>query len=100
MAISGLKEESPTSIQARKESDQFDEWWQRSGKYLDPDTSEVSWHDKRKELAALAYVAGMAQSRNHIADAAVSPTIFHFKNGVTVSIQYEGDTPYLHILKP
>jgi hypothetical protein len=33
----------------------FDEWWQCDGKYFDPDTDDVPWFDKRKELAEYAW---------------------------------------------
>lgn len=36
----------------------FARWWDATGKYLDPDTSDVSWFDKRKELASQAFMAG------------------------------------------
>lgn len=36
----------------------FDEWWNQEGKYIDPDTEDVSWYDKRKELAEIAFNAG------------------------------------------
>lgn len=34
------------------------EWWKSDGLYIDPDTEEVDWYDKRRELAQLAFVAG------------------------------------------
>ncbi len=34
------------------------EWWRSDGLYIDPDTEEVDWYDKRRELAEIAYVAG------------------------------------------
>jgi hypothetical protein len=33
----------------------FDDWWQRDGRYFDPDTDDVPWFDKRKELAEYAW---------------------------------------------
>lgn len=36
----------------------FEIWWDSTGKYIDPDTDDVSWFDKRKELAGHAYQAG------------------------------------------
>lgn len=36
----------------------FENWWNDHGRFLDPDIVGVSWFDKRKELAGLAYVAG------------------------------------------
>lgn len=41
----------------------FEEWWRKDGVYLDPDSSEVDWYDKRKELAAYAYLAGFAAGK-------------------------------------
>ena len=38
----------------------FDEWWRADGAYIDPDTSDVPWFDKRQELARLAFEAGRA----------------------------------------
>lgn len=35
----------------------FDDWWMLDGRYIDPDTSDVPWFHKRKELAALAFLA-------------------------------------------
>jgi hypothetical protein len=40
----------------------FEQWWDEDGRYLDPDTADVSWFDKRKELAGLAFVAGMKRA--------------------------------------
>lgn len=36
----------------------FDEWWESKGKFFDPDTSDVPWFDKRKDLAEYAFRAG------------------------------------------
>lgn len=38
----------------------FDTWWSDDGQYLDPDTSDVPWFDKRRSLAEAAYDAGAA----------------------------------------
>jgi hypothetical protein len=35
----------------------FENWWEEEGRFIDPDTSDVPWFDKRKELAGLAFVA-------------------------------------------
>ena len=40
----------------------FDAWWSADGQYLDPDTSDVPWFDKRRGLAEYAFVAGAASS--------------------------------------
>lgn len=34
------------------------EWWRTEGIYIDPDTEDVDWYDKRAELAQMAYIAG------------------------------------------
>ncbi len=34
------------------------EWWRCDGAYIDPDTDEVDWYEKRVELAKLAFIAG------------------------------------------
>jgi hypothetical protein len=34
------------------------DWWRTEGIYIDPDTEEIDWHDKRAELAQIAFVAG------------------------------------------
>lgn len=36
----------------------FDTWWLAEGRFLDPDTEDVPWFDKRKGLAELAFRAG------------------------------------------
>lgn len=41
----------------------FEDWWNKNGKYYDPDTSDISWFDKRKDLAAYAFDAGILTSR-------------------------------------
>ena len=41
----------------------FDMWWQSHGKVFDPDTEDVSWFDKRKDLAEFAYSQGHEQLR-------------------------------------
>ena len=37
----------------------FNEWWEKDGRYIDPDTSDVDWYDKRKELAGIAFEAAL-----------------------------------------
>jgi hypothetical protein len=34
------------------------EWWRTDGIYIDPDSDELDWYDKRQELAKSAFVAG------------------------------------------
>ena len=35
----------------------FDTWWRDEGRFIDPDTSDVPWFDKREELAHCAFDA-------------------------------------------
>lgn len=77
---------------------QFDEWWNRDGRFYDPDTSDVPWFDKRKDLAERAFDAAMAQSRNYTADSEVEPQEFTFTNGRRVKINWtEFDKAHLTI---
>jgi len=41
----------------------FEDWWNETGRYLDPDTDDVPWFDKRKELAGIAYMAGYEKNK-------------------------------------
>ena len=63
----------------------FEKWWEDDGRMYDPDTEDVPWFDKRKELAELAFAKGveigMARSRNYAASSAVDPDRIHFANG-------------------
>lgn len=36
---------------------EFNDWWSTDGQYLDPDTSDVPWFDKRRGLAEYAFRA-------------------------------------------
>lgn len=64
----------------------FESWWQRDGRYIDPDTDDVPWFDKRKELCEHAFRAAMAQSGNYTADREVLPQAVTFVNGRRVSL--------------
>jgi hypothetical protein len=33
----------------------FEKWWSEQGRFLDPDTEDVPWYDKREALAHLAF---------------------------------------------
>jgi hypothetical protein len=70
--------------------DKFDEWWNREGQYLDPDTSDVPWFDKRRGLAEMAFNAAMAISGNYVSDDPVLPQRFDFVNGRAVWINNDG----------
>lgn len=77
----------------------FDKWWEEDGKFLDPDTSDVSWFDKRKALAQLAFEAGidcgMARSRNYTANEESMPDAVTFANGRKVTIA-DNKSPGVH----
>ena len=47
-------------------SNGFDEWWSRDGQFIDPDTSDVPWFDKRRGLAEYAFGAGMAATSGEV----------------------------------
>jgi hypothetical protein len=76
----------------------FEEWWKRVGRSLDPDTSDVSWYDKRAGLAVAAFTAAFAQSRNYVANKECEPTEITFANGRRVWIRFdEQENPFLEI---
>lgn len=69
----------------------FDEWWQRDGKFFDPDTDDVPWFDKRQFLAEYAFERAKAQSRNYYCDDSIFPGIVHFANGRVVRLVERSD---------
>lgn len=71
--------------------DAFDEWWSREGQFLDPDTDDVPWFDKREGLARLAFEAATAQSRNYVANKDTFPSEVTFSNGRIVRMRAQGD---------
>lgn len=71
--------------------DAFDDWWDRVGQSFDPDTSDVPWYDKRRELARKAYKVALAHSRNYVADEEEMPEKITFGNGRIVTIQDNPD---------
>jgi hypothetical protein len=40
----------------------FHDWWTSQGRFIDPDTEDVPWFDKREALAEYAWDAAMRQS--------------------------------------
>lgn len=40
------------------------QWWDREGRYIDPDFDDVDWRDKRGELARDAFEAGAKWERD------------------------------------
>ena len=69
----------------------FEEWWNRDGKFYDPDTDDVPWFDKRKELAERAFNAAKAQSGNYVCDDTTFPGLVQFANGHNVRIVERAD---------
>lgn len=56
-----------SAYQKRNERDEaFEQWWQADGRFYDPDTEGVSWFDKRKELAAVAFQAGVKEEQKAV----------------------------------
>lgn len=41
----------------------FEKWWAEDGRMYDPDTEDVPWFDKRKELAELAFTEGAGRRK-------------------------------------
>lgn len=77
--------------------ERFAEWWSRDGRFIDPDTDDVPWFDKRKGIAAAAFHAAMAQSGNYIADDPVTPMQVTFANGRQVTIAADKHGPWLSV---
>ena len=83
----------------------FEQWWERDGRFFDPDTDDVHWFDKRKSLAEYAFNKATAQSRNFTCNDEVFPTEVNFSNGRMVqlkgNVQKQGDpnsiVPFLAI---
>ncbi len=46
------------------DSSAFEKWWEEAGQYYDPDSSDVPWFDKRKELAREAFNAAVIHCTN------------------------------------
>lgn len=79
-------------------TDAFDEWWSREGQFLDPDTDDVPWFDKREGLARLAFEAATAQSRNYVANDEIYPSEVTFSNGRRVFVnKADGGGVFLEI---
>lgn len=71
----------------------FAEWWNRKGKFIDPDTEDIPWFDKRKALAEEAFRAAVAQSGNYTVDDSVFPRRVQFGNGRVVIVRENTDDP-------
>ena len=79
----------------------FEKWWSEQGRFLDPDTEDVPWYDKREALANLAFdegiKIGMARAGNYTADSTVDPISVRFANGRTVTL-HEDPVPHLEVV--
>jgi hypothetical protein len=82
----------------------FEKWWDEQGRFLDPDTEDVPWYDKREALANLAFdegvKIGMARAGNYTANSAAAPSSLEFANGRTVRIKAMSspdNAPYLEV---
>ncbi len=78
----------------------FEKWWSEQGRFMDPDTEDVHWYDKREALARLAFdegvKIGMAIAGNYVADDYIYPTCVRFANGRTVTL-LKDPIPHLEI---
>jgi hypothetical protein len=74
----------------------FEQWWNRHGRFIDPDTEDVPWFDKRKALAELAFEAAKAQSGNYTANDECMPDRVTFGNGRVVEIA-DNPAPNVHL---
>lgn len=43
--------------------EEFENWWRDDGRFIDPDTDDVPWFDKRKGLAESAFNAGRGSKK-------------------------------------
>lgn len=61
-AARGMVDASPIRGLSKSDwlRDLFLDWWQKEGRLIDPDTSDVPWFDKRQGLAEYAFNAGIA----------------------------------------
>lgn len=84
-------------------TNRFEKWWAEDGRMYDPDTEDVPWFDKRKELALVAFAKGVeigtAWSRNYTTNSAVDPDRIHFANGRIVKLSRETGRLYLSVLE-
>lgn len=46
----------------------FEQWWSADGLFIDPDSADIPWYDKRKGLAAEAYFAGLSAGSKQVAE--------------------------------
>jgi hypothetical protein len=62
---SAKKELTKEQEASKASSNASEEWWRKDGVYIDPDTEDVDWYDKRAELAKIAFMAGVAWAREN-----------------------------------
>lgn len=51
---------------ATQKPSNFDDWWEKDGKFYDPDWSDVPWFDKRKDLAEYAWHRSQTELRSTV----------------------------------
>jgi len=64
MSGESMKKLTPEQKQAVTDEKAAREWWRTDGVYIDPDTEDVDWFDKRAELAQIAFAAGVKYARS------------------------------------
>jgi hypothetical protein len=79
------------------EAKAFRDWWDKDGRFYDPDTSDVPWFDKREFLAEYAFDAARAGMGNFTVDDEAHPTRATFACGRTVHVVMDGGRPRLVI---
>lgn len=74
----------------------FSDWWTSQGKFIDPDTEDVPWFDKRKDLCEAAYDAGQSSVKFAQAYAVPAPSV---ASGQRNAQEESGEDRELRILK-
>ena len=59
-AVEAVLEEQAGTLTDAAEPIEFRDWWISQGKFIDPDTEDVPWFDKREALCEAAYEAGQS----------------------------------------
>lgn len=75
-------------------NEQFESWWSNGGRFIDPDSADVPWFDKRKGLAGYAFFAG-AQKRITAVLETAQPELDRLRTEVE-DLRAQLNTPELH----